>query len=230
MIIRDADRSCRCRADLPPGGRPRPSRGGEVSAVRPRHARPRCCASRRRRAPSARPTTSGAGRCSTTSSTACSGDELVGAARRPAGMAVAPALGARPDRGVPDLAHRRRRRRAVGPRGARARRSGASPARDLPRVDSGLRVDGDVLHRRGVPRRRRPVPRARLPAIKLHAWGDARADADLCQRLRDARRTGRRPDVRRLGRLRPSERGLPRPTRSRRPATAGTRSRCASSA
>ena len=23
------------------------------------------------------------------------------------------------------------------------------------------------------------------PAIKLHAWGDARADAELCQRLRD---------------------------------------------
>ena len=24
-----------------------------------------------------------------------------------------------------------------------------------------------------------------IPAIKLHAWGDARADAVLCQRLRD---------------------------------------------
>src|SRR4029079_4697501 len=25
----------------------------------------------------------------------------------------------------------------------------------------------------------------RYPAIKLHAWGEARADADLCQKLRD---------------------------------------------
>ena len=48
------------------------------------------------------------------------------------------------------------------------------------------------------------------PAIKLHAWGDARADADLCQRLRGARRARRRPDVRRLGGVRPPRRGLPR--------------------
>ena len=68
------------------------------------------------------------------------------------------------------------------------------------------------------------------PAIKLHAWGDARADADLCQRASRPRRARHRPDVRRLGRLRPAGCRLPRPTRWRRPATAGTRSRCASSA
>ena len=38
------------------------------------------------------------------------------------------------------------------------------------------------------------------PAIKLHAWGDARADADLCQRVRAHVGAGRRPDVRRVGR------------------------------
>ena len=48
------------------------------------------------------------------------------------------------------------------------------------------------------------------PAIKLHAWGDARADAELCQRASRPRRARRRPDVRRLGRLRPAGRGLPR--------------------
>ena len=67
-------------------------------------------------------------------------------------------------------------------------------------------------------------------AIKLHAWGDARADADLCQRLRA--HVG--PDVDLMydgsAGFDLPERGLPRPTRSRRPATAGTRSRCASSA
>ena len=67
------------------------------------------------------------------------------------------------------------------------------------------------------------------PAIKLHAWGDARADAELCQRLRAHVGPGRRPDVRRL-------RGFDLPTRStsgarsRRRTTAGTRSRSRSSA
>ena len=84
-------------------------------------------------------------------------------AGRPARVALAPALGARPDRGVPDLALRRRRRRALGSRGTRSRGAGAPPARDLPRLDSGVRLDDDVLDGRGVPRRRRPVPRARLP-------------------------------------------------------------------
>ena len=68
------------------------------------------------------------------------------------------------------------------------------------------------------------------PAIKLHAWGDARADAELCQRLRGARRARRRPDVRRLGGRSTSRRGLPRRRPRRGRATAGTRSRCASSA
>ena len=69
-----------------------------------------------------------------------------------------------------------------------------------------------------------------FPAIKLHAWGDARADADLCQRAARARRLRRRPDVRRVGGVRPAGRRLRRPRSQPRPATAGTRSRCASSA
>ena len=47
--------------------------------------------------------------------------------------------------------------------GRRARRAGTSAARDLSRRDPGVRVDDDVLDHRGVPRRRRPVSRARLP-------------------------------------------------------------------
>ena len=176
MIIRDADRGCRCRADLPPRGVPavrlaaRSPRfrsgandrgsadhdgGGRGRRGLPRVERPDARRHRRPRAPP------GARR----------------RAGRPARMALAPAVGARPDRGVPDLALRRRRRRAVGSRGARARRSGPPPARDLPRLDPRVRVDGDVLHGRGVPRRRRPVPRARLPR-------------DQAPRL--GRRTGRR--------------------------------------
>ena len=143
--------------------------------------------------------------------------ELVGRACRPAGMAVAPALGARPDRGVPDLAHRRRRRRTVGPRRARAGRSGASPARDVPGVDPGLRVDGHVLHRRGVPRRRRPVPRARLLRDQASRLGRRAGRCRPVPAAAGARRTGRRPDVRRLGGLRPSERRLPRPRARRGP-------------
>ena len=67
-------------------------------------------------------------------------------------------------------------------------------------------------------------------AIKLHAWGDARADADLCQAPARPRRSRRRPDVRRVGRVRPPGRRSTSVTRSRRPATAGTRSRSTSSA
>ena len=67
-------------------------------------------------------------------------------------------------------------------------------------------------------------------AIKLHAWGDARADAVLCQARPRARRRWHRADVRRLCRLRPDRRHLPRASARRRRSTAGTRSRCASSA
>ena len=84
-------------------------------------------------------------------------------AGRPARVALAPALGARPDRGVPDLALRRGRRRPLGPRGTRPRSAGAPPARDVPRLDPRVRLDNDVLDGRGVPGGRRPVPRARLP-------------------------------------------------------------------
>ena len=66
-------------------------------------------------------------------------------------------------------------------------------------------------------------------AIKLHAWGDARADAELCQRLRA--HVGADVDLMYDG---SAGFDLPTPstsaTRSPRPATAGTRSRCASSA
>ena len=67
------------------------------------------------------------------------------------------------------------------------------------------------------------------PAIKLHAWGDARADAELCQRVRAHVGDGDRPHVRRVGRLRPSRRGVSRSRARRGRHTAGTRSRCASS-
>ena len=161
MIIRDAHRSSRRRPDLAPRGHPAVRVAAGSPRLRPgphdrgpadhdgrrrgrrglprveradarRHRRPRPARRARRRA------------------------------GRPARVALAPALGARPDRGVPDLALRRRRRRALGSRGPRPRRSGAPPARHLPRLDPGVRVDDDVLDRRGVPRRRRPVPRARL--------------------------------------------------------------------
>ena len=49
------------------------------------------------------------------------------------------------------------------------------------------------------------------PAIKLHAWGDARADAQLCAAAARARGRRHSPDVRRVGRLRPYRRALSRP-------------------
>ena len=66
-------------------------------------------------------------------------------------------------------------------------------------------------------------------AIKLHAWGDARADADLCQRLRD--HVGPDVDLMYDGSAASTCRTRSTSaTRSRRPATAGTRSRSTSSA
>ena len=107
--------------------------------------------------------------------------------------------------------------------------SRCTPARDVPRVDPRLRVDGHVLHHRGVPRRRRPVPRARL-------------SGDQASRL--GRRPGRRRPVPALREhvgpdvdlMYDGSAGFDLPTRSSsatrspRPATSGTRSRCASSA
>ena len=111
-----------------------------------------------------------------------------------------------------------------------ARRAGAPAARHLPRLDPGVRLDDDVLDGRGVPRRRRPVPRARLPGDQAPRLGRrARGRRPLPAASRP-RRPRRRPDVRRLGRLRPARRRLPRPRARARRATAGTRSRCASSA
>ena len=55
---------------------------------------------------------------------------------------------------------------------------------DLSGLDPGDRIDDDLRHSRGVPRRFDQCLELGYPAIKLHAWGDARADADLCQRVR----------------------------------------------
>ena len=68
------------------------------------------------------------------------------------------------------------------------------------------------------------------PAIKLHAWGDARARRRPLPAAARPRRARRRPDVRRVGRLRPAGRRLSRRRARARRNTAGTRSRCASSA
>ena len=83
-------------------------------------------------------------------------------ARRSSRVVVAPPVGARSHGRVPDLAGRGRRRGALGPGGARPGRAGAPAARNLPGFDPGVCLDDDVRHRRGVPRRRRPVPRARV--------------------------------------------------------------------
>ena len=57
------------------------------------------------------------------------------------------------------------------------------------RVDPGLRVDRDVRDARGVPRRRSTqCLELGYPAIKLHAWGDARADARAVPGAARARR------------------------------------------
>ncbi len=56
---------------------------------------------------------------------------------------------------------------------------GASQAADLaapgriPPVHPGVRLDGDIRHARGVPRRDHQCLELGYPAIKLHAWGDA---------------------------------------------------------
>ena len=72
---------------------------------------------------------------------------------------------------LPALHPGARRHRAVGP--GRPRRQPADLAAPwrLSPVDPGVRVDGDVRDARGVPRRGHAVPRAWLPAIKLHALG-----------------------------------------------------------
>src|SRR5579885_257591 len=64
--------------------------------------------------------------------------------------------------GVPHLGVRRGRRSAVGSRGPGPRGARPPPARHVPGDDPGLRLDDDLLDRRGVPRRRRPVSGARL--------------------------------------------------------------------
>ena len=68
------------------------------------------------------------------------------------------------------------------------------------------------------------------PAIKLHALGRRAGGRRALPAPSRPRRPRRRPDVRRLGRLRPAGRASTSATRSRRRSTAGTRSRCASSA
>ena len=137
-------------------------------------------------------------------------------ARRPPRVVVAPVVGARPHRGVPDLAVRHRRRRALGPGGAGPRRTGPPAPRDLPGRDSRLRVDDDVRHDRGVPRRRRPVPRARLSRRSSSMPGETLAPTPSCaSAVRAHVGAGHRPHVRRVGRLRPDRRRLSR-SRARR--------------
>ena len=51
------------------------------------------------------------------------------------------------------------------------------------------------------------------PALKLHAWGDAQRRRGPLPAPARPRRAGRRPHVRRVGRLRPSGCRLPRATR-----------------
>ena len=69
----------------------------------------------------------------------------------------------------------------------------------------------DVRDGRGVSRRRRPVSRARLPSDQAARLGGRTRRRRPLPAAPRPRRRRRRPDVRRLGRLRPTRRGLPRP-------------------
>ena len=133
-----------------------------------------------------------------------------GGARRSSRAPLAPTLGARPHGGVPDLGVRRRRRRALGPRSARVRGAGASPARHVPGRDPRLRVDDDLRDNRGVPRRLRPVPRARVPGDQAPRLGRRPCGRHAVPARALTRGRGHRPDVRRLSRVRPARRGVSR--------------------
>ena len=151
-------------------------------------------------------------------------------ARRPPRVALAPPVGARPHGGVPDLALRHRRRRALGSRGARL---------DVPVH----RLLG--TYRDSIPAYASTITFATLEefldvcdqCLELGLPGDQAARVGRRARGRRAvparprpRRARRRPDVRRLGRLRPARMRSTSAARSPRPTTSGTRSRCASSA
>ena len=80
----------------------------------------------------------------------------------------------------------------------------------VPRIDSGVRLDGHLRVDRGVPRRRRPVPRARLSRDQAARLGRRAQGRPARRGAARARRPGRPAHVRRLGRLRPARRDLPR--------------------
>ena len=95
-------------------------------------------------------------------------------------------LGARPDRGVPDLAVRRRRRRARGT--SRAACFGVPVHRLLGTYRDSIPACASTTTFATVEEFLEVCDQCLelgYPAIKLHAWGDARADADLCQRVRE---------------------------------------------
>ena len=212
-----------------PAVTPAISPGGAGFGARTMPGRRPSSASRPRTAPSVRPTTSGAGRCSPTSSTASSGRSSSASAPTAAsGSGIGSGSSTAPRSSRSGSSASSTSRSGTSRAGSSACRSIACSAptatrsRRTPRpstfstIEEYLDVADQCLE-------------LGYPAIKLHAWGDARADAELCQRLRAHVGDRRRPDVRRIGRVRPARRRVPRPRPRRSRGTAGTRSRCASS-
>ena len=95
------------------------------------------------------------------------------------------ACGSSPHRRAASLGPRPGRHRAVGPgRPHRGPADLAAPWR-LSAVDPGLRVDRDVATLEEYLDVITQCLELGYPAIKLHAWGDVRADAQLCLAVRE---------------------------------------------
>ncbi|MFI6741839.1 enolase C-terminal domain-like protein [Nonomuraea sp. NPDC050451] len=92
-------------------------------------------------------------------------------------------MGVRPHRAIPHLRPRPGGHRAVGP-GGQGSEHARAPAARHPGRHPRLCQHGDVLHHGGVLEVVDQCLELGYRAIKLHAWGDPRADAELCQKLR----------------------------------------------